>query len=151
MHTKLYSSLCILLLLVSLFLLNACAGAQDWTYDKLPNNYIIIRKNSKDISLCKRKEPNSHVAKTIIGPYITQIAYNDSYIFAKQVNIPDNDNNSVDINTLTPSYYILAVKSEELQGPLNEKEFNDKCSELGIVKLPEWVKTSELAKSANKD
>ena len=111
----------------------------DWKYDDLPNDYSVWRTNSRRIILC---HSYGTTASTIVDAYVSEIAYNNDYIFAKQVTVPEDSNKKID--TSNPSYYILVVETDELYGPYTEDEFNNKCEELEISEIPEWIKTTRL-------
>lgn len=74
--------------------------------------------------------------------YVSEIAYNDDYIFAKRVDVPEDINK--DIDTTNPEYYILVVETGLLSGPFSKKEFKAQIKTLNLNKMPKWMVTSDL-------
>lgn len=130
----------ILMTICMLCVLTSCAGAGDWKFTELPKDYSIWRNNSRSISLCREVDETS--ANTVIEAYVSEIAYNESYIFAKQVSVPKDSREKID--TANPDYYIVVVDTEEVFGPYAKADFDLKCVELEINDLPEWIVTTKL-------
>ena len=116
----------ITVLILSLFLLSACAGAGDWVYDKLPGDYEIWRINSEDIALGVNMDGG--LERSIDGS-VSEFCYNDSFIAVKS----DND------------YYVVVVKKNTLVGPLSEEEF----AALHPGTMCDWISTDSMPSGAH--
>ena len=139
------SFLLVLILLIAL--LSSCLTTRgDWEFDGLPQNYSIVRMNSRNIVLGQSNEVGwTHIVPT----YISEVAYNDNYIFVKRVDVPKDINEKID--TSNPEYYIVVVETDEVLGAFTEEEFNKKCEEIPITEFPEWIITTTLKRYSNSD
>jgi hypothetical protein len=125
-----------LLIIIQVFFLSSCAGTGDWSYSNLPSDYEIWKLNPNEIALVNRVSDTS--ANEIVGSYVSEIAWNDNFILAQQQS--DSNNSS-----LTTSFYIVDVNSEEVYGPLSEVEFHKLVKQMQIMlKDSDWILTSDL-------
>ena len=124
-------------------ILSSCAGMADGRYD-LPGEYSIIYANTRSVDLCRDQKEDGKVwgATSIVETYVSEIAYNDDYIFAKRVDVPEDINK--DIDTSNPEYYLLVVETGLLSGPFSKKEFKAQIKTLNLSKMPKWRETSDL-------
>jgi len=114
-------------------------GYADWRYDDLPGRYSIIRINGRNISLCI--DENEYLSDAVVGPFITEVAYNDDYIFVKKVDAPKE---SRYLDTTNPEYYIVDVASGEVTGPLTHNEYSEEVELFNFQIELEWHKTTNL-------
>ena len=123
--------------------LSSCAGMADGGYD-LPGEYSIWFINASTVELCIDQKEDGKVwgATSIVENYVSEIAYNEDYIFAKRVYVPEDINK--DIDTSNPEYYILVVETGLLSGPFSKKEFKAQIKTLNLNKMPKWMVTSDL-------
>lgn len=116
---------------------SACSGMGDWNVSGLPGGYEIWRINTRSVVLCLPDEESPYIAKNIIDPYVFELWYNDTYICAKQADVPDDLEKEIDKSN--PNYYIVDVTDGICRGPLNEDGFYEVCQELGIDGSLEWM------------
>ena len=138
-----------LIFLILLLGLTSCGlgGSGDWIYDDLPNNYAIVYFNGNNISFGKLTDSASFFDETI-SRYIVEFWCNDSYIGLKRVNM---DNISwKETTALEPldelpnlEYYLIDAKNDIQYGPYSISEYEQKCSELGITNISNWIRTDK--------
>ena len=121
---------------------SACSGMGDWTVSGLPGGYEIWKINTRSVVLCLPNVEHPTSAKKIIGPYVFEIWYNDTYICAKQADVPDDLEKAIDKSN--PNYYIVDVTDGTCLGPFSEKEFDTSCQEIGIDGSLEWMDLNTL-------
>jgi len=138
----------VVLILSLATILSSCAGMADGEYD-LPGEYSIWYINSRSVVLCKDMKENGKVwgGEHLVEEYVSEIAYNDDYIFAKQVDVPEDINQKID--TSNPYYYVLVVETGKVFGPFSKKEFKAQVEEFNIKEIPKWISTMGLPKREN--
>ena len=117
----------------SLIMLTGCAGLADYSLD-LPGNYSIVRTSAHQVKVAL-KISDSHWGSDVIPTKVTEVAWDDSYILAKQlglVNDPKSSNGYQIPNNDDVHFWILEIKSGEVFGPLDEVNFVEKKNEFGI-------------------
>ena len=142
-----------ILLLIVCLILSSCAGLSDWEY-VLPNDYVVVRVNGRSIDFGKLDENGSSIE---IDRYIIEFCYNESYIGLKRFPLPfwhDEDPErekaffGSDLNHLEYNYkesdleyYLVDAFADEIHGPYTATEYKDKCSELGVGEMCDWINT----------
>ena len=116
-----------------LIMLTGCAGLADYSLD-LPGNYSIVRTSAHQVKVAP-KISDSHWGSDVIPTKVTEVAWDDNYILAKQlglVNDPKSSNGYQIPNNDDVHFWILEIKSGEVLGPLDEVNFVEKKNEFGI-------------------
>jgi len=119
--------------LFSLIMLTGCAGLADYSLD-LPGNYSIVRTSAHQVKVAP-KISDSHWGSDVIPTKVTEVAWDDNYILAKQlglVNDPKISNGYQIPNNDDVHFWILEIKSGKVFGPLDEVNFVEKKNEFGI-------------------
>lgn len=121
--------------------LTACPAYSDWEYDRLPNNYAIIRVNSESIVFGK----NNKTFDQIIDRYIKEFCYNESYIALKRIPMDEiSYNESVDIEDFGVSdieFYLIDAMQDIIYGPYTADEYSEQCQHLDIGEMCAWIDT----------
>lgn len=71
----------------------------------------------------------------IVPPKVVEVAWNEDYILAKQLELvidPNSHNNIPIPDDKKDFYWIIVTESGEVFGPLTFEQFNTKKEELGI-------------------
>ena len=113
-------------------------GQLDWEYS-LPNGYYVARINSTDIRIS-----NSIQGGVRTDRYITCFAYNDTYVCARRLEVPEElyiFDELMDMNFEEAKYLIINTSTGELYDSLEKIDFDIKCKELGITNLCDWIAT----------
>ena len=136
------TSFILLVTFVQAIILSSCmhigtlGGAGDWTYADLPGSYEIWRMNTYEIALVMRS--TEYTADNVVESYVSEIAWNSEYIFAKQ----KPESNSLDSEI---SFYIVDVDSTEVYGPLSQSEFDNLIDSMDITFAEtDWINTEGL-------
>ena len=114
-----------------------------WTYDDLPNNYV-IKKESETNMIIGKKENNKIITKKEdkkigLDEYIAEFSYGDKYITLKCLN-PNDENNSIDVK-----FYIIDSKEEVIYGPYDlEETYLEEKAKIVDEKISDWIKTIEI-------
>ncbi len=117
----------------SLIMLTGCAGLVDYSLD-LPGNYSIVRTSAHQVKVAP-KISDSHWGSDVIPTKVTEVAWDDNYILAKQlglVNDPKSSNGYQIPNNEDVQFWIIEIKSGKIFGPLDEVNFVEKKKEFGI-------------------
>ncbi|MEB1808371.1 MAG: DUF3997 domain-containing protein [Bacillaceae bacterium] len=130
--TKKQTSHYLITVILSLVLLSGCAGLGDYDID-LPGNYSVVRTAAHQVTIAPKTSDTSW-GSNIIPTKVTELAWDDTYILAKQVGLKeDPNNNSYQIpNREDVHFWMVEIKSGNVFGPLDEEGFRDKRNELGI-------------------
>lgn len=78
----------------------------------------------------------------MIPTYVFEVGYTDTYIFAKQADVPEDYDEKIDKST--PNFYIVSVASGEVFGPYNEQNFSACVQQLGIEDPIHWMSLRTL-------
>ncbi|MDE5416150.1 DUF3997 domain-containing protein [Alkalihalobacterium chitinilyticum] len=100
----------------------------------LPVNYSVVRTSAHQVTIAPKTSDTSW-GSNIIPTKVTELAWDDTYILAKQVGLKEdpNSNNGYQIpNSEDVHFWIVEIKSGNVFGPLDEEGFRDKRNELGI-------------------
>lgn len=114
-------------------MLAGCAGLANYSID-LPGNYSIVRTSAHQVKIAP-KINDSQWESDIIPTKVTEVAWDDHYILAKQLglmNDPKSHNGSQIPNNDDIHFWILAFKTGEVLGPFDEEHFIEKKKALGI-------------------
>lgn len=106
-------------------------GTGDWKYE-LKNNYQIWRVNSKEIIIGKEEDG---MLTPSINENIVKFKYNDNFVVVG-VNSDFKDDNL--------KYYIINLDTDEIIGPLNEKDLSSQDINITM----DWIKTKPAPKDA---
>lgn len=149
---KLYATLiavCIVLVVIltplslclGFFAVGGMGGLQAWDVDSLPGNYEVWQISARNIELVLANE-NGVTATTVVPTYVFEVGYTDTYIFAKQADVPEDYNEKIDKSN--PNFYIVSVTSGEVFGPYNEQDFSAYVQQLGIEEPIQWMSLRTL-------
>lgn len=106
-------------------------GTGDWKYE-LKNNYQIWRVNSKEIIIGKEEDG---VLTPSINENVVKFKYNDNFVLVGTNNNFNEDN---------LKYYIINLDTDEIIGPLNEKDLSNQDTSITM----DWIKTKPAPKYA---
>lgn len=106
-------------------------GTGDWKYE-LKNNYQIWRVNSQEIIIGKEEDG---VLTPSINENIVKFKYNDNFVLVGTNNNFNEDN---------LKYYIINLDTDEIIGPLNEKDLTNQDTNITM----DWIKTKPTPKDA---
>lgn len=121
----------IILFTIIMALIKIGLGTGDWKYE-LKNNYQIWRVNSKEIIIGKEEDG---MLTPSINENIVKFKYNDNFVVVG-VNNNFNENNL--------KYYIITLDTDEIIGPLNEKDLTNQDTNITMG----WIKTKPAPKNA---
>ena len=129
-----------LLLLLSLSSCIRIGGAGDWTFD-LPGGYTVMRFNNLCIKVIKDRA-------TVVGEYIEAFCFGETYVGVKRIPFDFESGRHEDIDHVPTAYpdtereyYLLDTASGSLYGPYTAEEFTDRCEELTVTDLCDWIST----------
>lgn len=135
-------------LLIAILMLAFSQAFQDWTYDKLPNGYVIDRVNSENIRLNKGDSSDLRIDR-----YILEFCYNDSYIGIKRLmideNLPYQEAHIEDMDASNPSYYLVDTVNDVVMGPYTAEEYENQIEALKIDTMCDWIKTVPMPEGAH--
>jgi len=144
LHTqKLFMTIIVLsAIFISSITMFSCAGLSDWEYE-LPNNYFVLRLNTTSINISIKDGKSSY--STIIETYVTCFAYNDRFVCARRLVLPENVrfyDELIKLDFEEALYYIIDTNTGYVYESLTEKDYNEKCKQLNIINLCDWIATS---------
>lgn len=125
-------------------LLTGSSGLGDWAYEELPNNYEVWRINSQDIVVGKASDNDSFEVK--IDRFVLEFSYNDRFIGVKQFPLEQDYDIAIDVKEFDTSdldYYIIDSITDTVYGPYSYYEYENKCDELKVGTMREWMKTDK--------
>lgn len=134
-----------ILVVLSLLTLTGCPGLQDYSVD-LPGEYSVVRTSAHQVTIAP-KISESHWGSDIIPTKVTELAWDDTYILAKQLGLKEdpNSNNGSQIHDENDvHFWILEFKSGEVFGPFEKESFVKKKNELGISTSVELKKIEDI-------
>ena len=114
----------------------------DWGYD-LNEDYSIWRINSGTICLVKVNK-DLHTGTDVVESYITSFAYNDRFIAARRLDVPDGykQEDILQMDFDQAEYFIVDADTDMVYGPYSSGEdFQTKCDELKVGDLGSWIDT----------
>lgn len=123
------SIIAVILFTIIMALIKIGLGTGDWKYE-LKNNYQIWRVNSKEIIIGKEEDG---MLTPSINENIVKFKYNDNFVVIG-VNNDFNENNL--------KYYIITLDTDEIIGPLNEKDLTNQDTNITMG----WIKTKPAPK-----
>lgn len=112
-----------------LILFCGCSSNGDFSIN-LPNNYMVVKIDDNHVEIIPRDGYDE--STPIVPSIVSEIAFDDVFILAKQKNI-DNDNKNTDEDK-NEYYWILNTKQLRGYGPFTKEEFEKKKEELKISK-----------------
>ncbi len=128
-------------LCLGFFVVGGMGAMTAWDVDCLPGNYEIAQISARNINLALREE-NSSGADIVIPTYVFEVGYTDTYIFAKQADVPEDYDQKIDKSN--PNFYIVSVASGEVFGPYSEQNFSAYVQQLGIEEPVQWMSLRTL-------
>ena len=128
-------------LCLGFFVVGGIGGLQAWDVDSLPGNYEIWQISARNIELVLANE-NGVTATPVIPTYVFEVGYTDTYIFAKQADVPEDYDQK--INKSNPNFYIVSVTLGEVFGPYSEQNFSACVQQLGIEEPIHWMSLRTL-------
>ncbi|MGW6379949.1 DUF3997 domain-containing protein [Peribacillus butanolivorans] len=120
--------------IISLLLFSGCAGLSDYDVD-LPGKYSIVRTSAHNVFIAP-KEGEGRWGSPIIPTEVTEIAWDENYIMAKQVELkedPESENGYEIPDEESYHFWIVEIETGKATGPLDEQSFMEKRSELKIA------------------
>lgn len=132
----------VLVMLILLMSMTACAGLGDWTINDLPGeDYAIMRINGQDIAFVKSD-------RKVIDRYIVAFCYDTRYIGLKRIPIDLAYNECFNIHDLDLSkleYYLVDSQTDVIYGSCTQDEYATYLDKFNITEMTDWVLTnSEL-------
>ncbi|EJQ48719.1 DUF3997 domain-containing protein [Bacillus hominis] len=114
-----------IILFIAFLLLTACAGNTNHITYTINDEYELIRTSGNAFELFPSQD--AVYATQYIPAKITEIAWDDKYIIAKQTEEKSDPNNpdGAIANKKSEQYWIIDVKHNKRFGPYNEKQFNE--------------------------
>lgn len=137
------------ILAIAAILLSGCAGMGDWKTEPLPGGYEVWRCSVHVINLILPSSPDSNGGPVVIPSEIYALSYNDAFICAQHEDDTshyeksrywDEPHGEID-------YYILSIETGTLYGPYSESEYAEKCAELQVGELCEWIRPEDLPRA----
>jgi hypothetical protein len=116
-------------IIMILILFCGCSSNGDFSIN-LPNNYMVVKIDDNHVEIIPRDGYDE--STPIVPSIVSEIAFDDVFILAKQKNI-DNDNKNTDEDK-NEYYWILNTKQLRGYGPFTKEEFEKKKEELKISK-----------------
>lgn len=117
-----------------------------WTYQELPNNYIIEKISETEMIL--GKNINGKIVTEVenkqigVAEYIEQFSYGENYIALKCLK-SNKEAGSVDV-----IFYIIDTKNEEIYGPYDlESTYETVKEKIVDEELGNWIKTITINNS----
>lgn len=117
---------------LSLLLLTGCPGVADYSVD-LPGNFSVVRTSAHQVTIAQMSD--TMWGENIIPIKVTEVAWDDKYIVAKQLGLkkdPNSTNGYVIPNVDDVHFWIVAYQTGEVFGPLEEESFSEKKRQLNI-------------------
>lgn len=114
-----------------------------WTYEDLPNDYVIEKKSETDMVIGK-KESNKIITqkddkKIGIEEYIAEFSYGENYIALKCLN-PNQKENTVEVR-----FYIIDSQNEDIYGPYDlESTYLEVKEKIVTEELNDWIKSDNI-------
>ncbi|MBM7602405.1 hypothetical protein JOC75_000375 [Metabacillus crassostreae] len=124
---------CFILFSLLLLILTGCPGISDYSVD-LTDEFSVVRTSADQVFIAP-KENEDMWGSYVIPPKVTEVAWDDHYILAKQFqlkNDPEDENDIQIVNKSESYYWILKCDTREVYGPYNKAMFIEKKQELGI-------------------
>ncbi len=121
----------LLLSIISMLLLCSCiSDTNRKTNIDFPTGYEVWRISSENIKLVKPyEEDNYERAAGVIEKPLELIQNNERYIFAV---------------TMEGEYYIVDALQETVSDPMDESEFTESLSDIGIYGKINWINVKDL-------
>lgn len=118
-------------------------GSRDWKC-VLINNYQIAELSAGKIILGKIDDEG--IGEIVIEPCVIAYCVNEKYIGIQQKEYSDSQQ-AVE-ESISPDYYLVDTVSNDVFGPYTQYEYEQKCTELDIYGMGEWIPTSPRPEDA---
>ncbi|PGZ99434.1 hypothetical protein COE51_09095 [Bacillus pseudomycoides] len=122
------------IIVCSLIFLTSCTTDFNPSHYSVGDEYELTKVSGNALELFPKAD--ALYASQYIPPEIVEIAWNDTYILAKQIEKTDDPNNpdaSV-TNRATENYWIIDLKNNRRFGPYTKKQFEEQKQEFRIPK-----------------
>ncbi|MFD0770879.1 DUF3997 domain-containing protein [Bacillus sp. CGMCC 1.60114] len=122
------------IIVCSLIFLTSCTTNFNPSHYSVGDEYELINVSGNALELFPKTD--ALYASQYIPPEIVEIAWNDTYILAKQtekIDDPNNPDASV-TNQTTENYWIIDLKNNRRFGPYTKKQFEEQKQEFRIPK-----------------
>lgn len=122
-------------------LLAGCTGDTDHSAYTINDEYELINTSGNAFELFPKQD--AVYATQYIPAKVTEIAWDDRYIIAKQIEEKSDPNNpeAAMTNKQSEHYWIIDVKHNKRFGPYNEKQFLEQKDAFKIKKQFQTVET----------
>ncbi len=124
----------IAVLLLSILLLSACAGAGDWSYE-LPNGYEIWRINGESIVIGVR---NGSALYPVLDGFVEAFCSGERYVAVRMAPSEESGETFFLVDTEGGASYFAETEDELFQT----------CESLGVTDLGDWIETQPAPKGA---
>lgn len=116
----------------SFILLASCSTDSKHSHYSVGDEYELINVTSDALELFPKSD--ALYASQFIPSKIVEIAWNDSYILAKQIEQTDDPNNpdASITNQAIENYWIIDLKNNRRFGPYTKKQFEEQKQEFRI-------------------
>ncbi len=133
-----------ILLVVAVLLLTGCnLFIEKWTYEELPNGYLIKKTSETNMVLGKYIdglfEIETDDKKIGVEEYIAEFQTGKRYIALKCAKTIDKE--------VAVLFYIIDTLNEDVYGPYNSEEtYNEVKQKIVDEELSDWIKTIDIHK-----
>lgn len=134
-----------IILLFIFIMLVGCAGLGDYDI-ALSGNYSIVRTSAHQVMISPQVDTGLW-GGAVIPAKVTEVAWNDSFIIAKQLGLktdPKSSNNYKIPDEDKQYYWIIDVKIDKVYGPLSKENYETQKRELQIPGTLVLQKVSKL-------
>jgi hypothetical protein len=133
------------LLFVACLLLSGCAFPSPYTQYDIGADYEVLQSSTNGTHILPKMDAFN--ASQLIPPVVTEVAWNDSYILAKQLELqPDPLNPDAQTpNQQNARYWIIDLKYNKRFGPYTKKQFEAQKKEFRISSSLQLQKVEKLA------
>lgn len=164
--TLIVASICALLFAFTIYIMYSFGPAStDWEYI-LPNYYAVTHVNCSSVDFIKSDEDMGG-GSIEIERYIIEFCHNDSFIGLKRFPLPFNHDEDPErekaffggeigghdyhYEESDLEYYLVDAFADKIYGPYTAKEYEEKCNELAIGELCEWISTVKHPPTEDKE
>lgn len=121
-----------LIIFCSFILLTSCATTSNQSHYSVSDEYELINVGSDALELFPKSD--ALYASQYIPAKVIEIAWNDAFILAKQIEETDDPNNpdASMTNQAIENYWIIDLKNNRRFGPYTKKQFDEQKQEFRI-------------------
>lgn len=132
------------LLFVAFLLLSGCVLPSRYTQYDISADYEVLQSSGNKTQILPKMDAFN--ASQLIPPVVTEVAWNDSYILAKQLKLqsdPLNPDAQVP-NQQNANYWIIDLQHNKRFGPYTKKQFDAQKREFRISSSMQLQKVEKL-------